>query len=275
MPARKHIVRPSYVQARPDQNLFDFEAFDLKRCCQCHQHKPMAQFHLWNKAPDGRNPRCKACRTRLEGSESFNAELARRESGLKRCRVCGLEKPFDDFHRHRTYVDGHRPYCKTCRHPDRVSDYAKNRERNRRVNKAYYWVNRKNCIAKCVQHHKAKWDYYRAYGYEWRRKNPDAVAAIGRRFRVRHRLKINHKNSMRAARKRQVTVVPIPYEQAALKMAYWGNCCWMCGGPFEAVDHVKPIAKGGPHVLANLRPACQSCNSKKSDKWPYSTAKGY
>ncbi len=42
----------------------------------------------------------------------------------------------------------------------------------------------------------------------------------------------------------------------------------MCGGPFEEVDHVKPIAKGGWHALANLRPACFRCNNQKSDKWP-------
>ncbi|MGX7727586.1 HNH endonuclease [Rhodococcus sp. 5G237] len=35
------------------------------------------------------------------------------------------------------------------------------------------------------------------------------------------------------------------------------------------VDHVKPINKGGPHMLANLRPACGPCNSRKRDQWPF------
>jgi len=51
-------------------------------------------------------------------------------------------------------------------------------------------------------------------------------------------------------------------------MSYWGNKCWMCEGPFEHVDHVKPLSKGGPHILANLRPACASCNASKNDRWP-------
>lgn len=32
-------------------------------------------------------------------------------------------------------------------------------------------------------------------------------------------------------------------------------------------DHVKPLAKGGPHILANIRPACVSCNSRKHATW--------
>lgn len=47
---------------------------------------------------------------------------------------------------------------------------------------------------------------------------------------------------------------------------YWGNRCWMCGGPYEEADHVIPLALGGPHCLANLRPACKSCNSAKGAK---------
>lgn len=44
--------------------------------------------------------------------------------------------------------------------------------------------------------------------------------------------------------------------------------CWMCGAPFEAADHVKPVSRGGYHLLSNLRPACKSCNSHKKAKWP-------
>jgi len=51
------------------------------------------------------------------------------------------------------------------------------------------------------------------------------------------------------------------------RMAMWGNKCWMCGGSFDHVDHVKPLAKGGSNHLSNLRPACKSCNSTKSAKW--------
>lgn len=55
------------------------------------------------------------------------------------------------------------------------------------------------------------------------------------------------------------------------KLAYWGHACWMCGAPWEHVDHVKPTSRGGADLIANLRPACASCNHSKSDRWPFDT----
>lgn len=54
------------------------------------------------------------------------------------------------------------------------------------------------------------------------------------------------------------------------KLAMYHERCWICKiAPWEAWDHVKPVARGGAHVLANLRPACNSCNQTKSDRWPF------
>lgn len=57
-----------------------------------------------------------------------------------------------------------------------------------------------------------------------------------------------------------------------VKIEYWGSRCWVCGTEHPAdkleQDHVKPVSKGGLHVLANLRPACRSCNATKNAKWP-------
>lgn len=71
----------------------------------------------------------------------------------------------------------------------------------------------------------------------------------------------------RRARKRASQVVRVSGPDIARRMSYFGNRCWMCRGPFECIDHVKPLSKGGPHMLANLRPACAKCNVAKSDKW--------
>lgn len=54
--------------------------------------------------------------------------------------------------------------------------------------------------------------------------------------------------------------------QLQLRLSMFG-ACWMCGAEATAVDHVKPVAKGGGHLLANLRPACQPCNSRKGSSW--------
>lgn len=58
-------------------------------------------------------------------------------------------------------------------------------------------------------------------------------------------------------------------EQVQARWDYFGGKCWMCGAEAVETDHVKPLAKGGSHWPANLRPACRDCNSNKRAKWPF------
>jgi 5-methylcytosine-specific restriction endonuclease McrA len=62
-------------------------------------------------------------------------------------------------------------------------------------------------------------------------------------------------------------------EMIEARCELWGNRCWMCGGPMQGIDHVKPLSKKGAHLPCNIRPICRSCNSRKSNKWPIETAK--
>ena len=47
---------------------------------------------------------------------------------------------------------------------------------------------------------------------------------------------------------------------------YYGNCCIYCGGNYEHLDHIIPIAKGGKHDKNNLAPSCASCNFSKNSR---------
>lgn len=115
------------------------------------------------------------------------------------------------------------------------------------------------CSSECTKARKRSMDaYYQKVdgNYQsklrWQENNPEArVNTQGRR----------------RARKKAAPSVKFTAAELKSRMAFFGNRCWMCRGPFECVDHVKPIAKGGPHILANLRPACTRCNSMKSAKW--------
>jgi hypothetical protein len=63
--------------------------------------------------------------------------------------------------------------------------------------------------------------------------------------------------------------------QIRARIDFYGGLCWICrSAPYEALDHVKPLARGGSNWPANLRPACQSCNSQKGAKWPYTPPGG-
>jgi 5-methylcytosine-specific restriction endonuclease McrA len=132
----------------------------------------------------------------------------------------------------------------------------------------------------------------KALGQQWRRDNVETARELSRRWAASHpearrnwkqanREKVREmqrkwsKNNREAqretlrryrARLRGAPSVPFTTDQLAQRMAYWGNACWMCSGPFEHVDHVIPLARGGWHCLSNLRPACGSCNTSKGAK---------
>lgn len=45
--------------------------------------------------------------------------------------------------------------------------------------------------------------------------------------------------------------------------AAWGHGCAYCGDRATTLDHVRPLARGGLTVPANLVPACSGCNLRK------------
>ena len=62
-------------------------------------------------------------------------------------------------------------------------------------------------------------------------------------------------------------------EDLTAKLEEHDNKCYICGIEFDEQvkvhwDHYRPIAKGGDHSLANLRPACEPCNQRKQSSWP-------
>ena len=67
------------------------------------------------------------------------------------------------------------------------------------------------------------------------------------------------------ARREDAEVVGVDVGPAAVaaRWDYYGGRCYLCGGLAESTDHVIPLALGGLHIPANLRPACIPCNSSK------------
>jgi hypothetical protein len=114
-------------------------------------------------------------------------------------------------------------------------------------------------------------EHLRQYRSEWRDKNRERLrqqniewrAANRERFKATDRLS----SQRRRARLQNSLIVPFTNRQLLDRVAYWGDGCYVCRAPWEAIDHVKPISKGGAHCLANLRPICGYHNNRKSDKW--------
>ena len=117
----------------------------------------------------------------------------------------------------------------------------------------YYYANREEISERRRQYRAANIEEVRRRERERYASNPQAWLEYARR---------------RRARLRQVPSADFTLEQWYAKVAYWGNRCWVCGGDWSAQDHVKPISRNGADMLCNLRPICNSCNSRKKNKWP-------
>jgi 5-methylcytosine-specific restriction endonuclease McrA len=45
-----------------------------------------------------------------------------------------------------------------------------------------------------------------------------------------------------------------------------GGMCVICHAPYEEMDHIIPLSKGGKHTLDNVQPLCRKCNREKGAK---------
>lgn len=69
-----------------------------------------------------------------------------------------------------------------------------------------------------------------------------------------------------ASRAKRCGVEPVVerFTRAEVIDTYGDRCAYCKVGGFEQLDHYVPVAAGGAHVLANVRPTCESCNHKKN-----------
>jgi 5-methylcytosine-specific restriction endonuclease McrA len=247
-----------------------------KRCTACGEEKPSEQFNLTGRprldGSMGRKSACKDCQ--------HTAEARWRAANGEHLRV-----------RRRRYRDANR---------ERISAYnreyhAANRDRiNARI-AAWYEQNRDHKTAqkqrwyrdnldreRAKQRERALRNYRRKRAVEleqqreWYEANHELALAEAREFararrQVDARQQREHGRRRYALRKGATLVESFTPEQLQQRLSMFAGC-WVCGGAKEHVDHVKPLNKGGAHCLANLRPACASCNASKQDAWPFPTA---
>lgn len=208
----------------------------------------------------------------------------------KACPKCGETKTGTDFHKDKRRKDGLASWCKECAKANSKrwrDDNVAEIERKRRAKyaaapeavreRARDWAarNRTSTLA-------SKRAYYEAHRDRLKQatktraaldpaKHAAGIAAAKAKKPDHYRALAAKNTSRRRARQATAASVPFTAPQLLQRMAYFGDRCWICRGPRQAVDHVKPIAAGGPHMLANLRPICTPCNSRKAGRWPYPT----
>jgi hypothetical protein len=172
---------------------------------------------------------------------------------VKCCRTCKEIKPISEFWRKHVTADGFANYCKDCVRSRRGSDPEKCARRTAtRIRRTSEQGKPFRTCGSCMELRPVK-----MFGPVTVRDGVDSICRLCRQVTG---LKV---------RARGVGAPSIPYSTRDLaeRARMFGDACWMCGTQWSSWDHVKPLARGGTDCVANLRPSCTRCNSRKKDHW--------
>lgn len=191
----------------------------------------------------------------------------------KTCSRCRVAKPLDQFGPSKQTPDGLFRYCRVCKRASDRASHAKHKPSRNASMREQYRRKADEYKARDKKWYAANRERKKATVVAWMHANPERRREI-RQASFKRQWNADPERFREVWRRRQAAVrrgcavYPFAKEQLAAKVAYWGGRCWVCGTDYDAIDHVKPLAKQGPHMLANLRPICTPCNTRKRDRWP-------
>lgn len=132
---------------------------------------------------------------------------------------------------------------------------------------------RTQTVARAVAWQKANPLRKQEYDRGYRNRDRERKLALKRsRSRVYHLQKPEsavYSSSRRRARIAENPLFEVTRRDYARLLNRFGNACAYCHAKFSSRseiewDHVIPVSRGGGHSIANLLPACRSCNRNKS-----------
>jgi 5-methylcytosine-specific restriction endonuclease McrA len=192
------------------------------------------------------------------------------------CSKCNRALPLSNYYRRKDWGDGYRRDCKDCRKVADAASYQANRDA-RRAQQAIYRADpaqrqrQRERVARWRAEH-PEWARATVRAYAARPENRELAKQRSRAWRIANPERKRELERRREALKLSGDAARISKGLLDAKLAYWGWRCWIAGPGCtvepEQWDHVKPLSKGGTHLLANLRPACKTCNNSKKARWP-------
>lgn len=148
---------------------------------------------------------------------------------MKKCNKCKTEKPLDEFHKRSASKDGKQPFCKKCGAAKEAARYLNPVVRAKFARR--YADNRESLIAYQSEYHRNK------PHVSWESKYRQRSSGFG--F--------------------YPTVLSFTRNEL---LERWGDCCYLCNGAWDQLEHVTPVSSGGEHSLDNCRPVCGPCNRR-------------
>lgn len=130
----------------------------------------------------------------------------------------------------------------------------------------YYQKNKERLKAKSRKYHADHRFEVSVRARRYRDQNKDRLKEYYRGWRLSNRLSSVRSELKRRALKAKNAIGDVSAKALQARIDFYGNKCAYCDGPYQHIDHVIALARGGKHCPANLRPACVRCNTSKKDK---------
>jgi len=106
----------------------------------------------------------------------------------------------------------------------------------------------------------------RARVREWRTENPERSRSAAKSWRDRNPDQMRVQRRRRRSRKAGAQGQHSADDIKRLVHRFHGLCAYCGVEPFNDIEHVVPLSRGGSDYIGNLLPACRTCNSKKHKK---------
>lgn len=168
-----------------------------KKCRVCGVTKPVSGFYKHETGKDGYRNHCIECVAKRQKARALERKAKRRaqkalEDSLKTTRVCtccGVEYPFDMFHKKEDGKFGISPRCKPC-----SSEYSKKKrledpEKNKLRCKAWYGRRSEEYKARQAEYRKANKESRKEYVKKYYRENKERLNEISRQNYIANRAK--------------------------------------------------------------------------------------
>lgn len=141
-----------------------------------------------------------------------------------------------------------------------------NREKHKALNAEWYRANRERVLARVKENSAANTERISAYQAQYYESHTEAVKARIAAYRKAYPEKKANLENRRRARKAG-NGGSHTAEEWREKCERFGNLCVYCGEAKPLTrDHNVPLALGGTDDIANILPACRSCNSRKNKR---------
>jgi len=198
---------------------------NTKHCSACKQIKGFEYFSNSTKTKDGKDARCRECK-----SAQFKAWMEKnKEANLERAKQWRIENP----------------------------------ERNRQNKNAWNQAHPEKARQRTQEWVKANPEKKRELNKQWDLAHPDKLRAKQRNWNKNNPQKVAQRNLRRRSRVLAKGIYAISAKEIFNLLNK--SCFYCQSKDKPSLDHVIPVSRDGSHSIGNLVTACRSCNSSKRD----------